>query len=318
MTLANYIDDLLYRYDCVIVPDFGGFVTNNVGAKIDENNHVFYPPTKQVSFNSYLKHNDGLLANYVASVEKISFDEANEKIASEILEWNEELKTNKIAISSVGSLVKNSTGQLVFEPENQTNFLTDSFGLSAVEFTEIANLKEEGKILNPNFVAPQLDEVKDVEVRVENATNKEVKKGIPAFIKYAATAAILLTLTAVGYNKLTENNQLMTVNDQEEVSKKIQQATFVIDNPLPTINLTIKKEATKKYHVIAGAFQNEINATNKVNQLKNKGYAPEILGKNKWGLIQVSFKSFSKEEAARNFLADIKKQESSEAWLFIK
>ena len=26
MTLANYINDLLYRYDCVIVPDFGGFV----------------------------------------------------------------------------------------------------------------------------------------------------------------------------------------------------------------------------------------------------------------------------------------------------
>ena len=31
MILATYINDLLYRYDCVIVPDFGGFVTNRVG-----------------------------------------------------------------------------------------------------------------------------------------------------------------------------------------------------------------------------------------------------------------------------------------------
>ncbi len=51
MAIANYIKDLLYRYDCVIVPHFGGFVTNKTSAQIDEDSLTFYPPTKQVGFN---------------------------------------------------------------------------------------------------------------------------------------------------------------------------------------------------------------------------------------------------------------------------
>jgi len=67
MAIANYIKDLLYRYDCVIVPHFGGFVTNKTSAQIGEDSLTFYPPTKQVGFNVNLNHNDGLLANYIAS-----------------------------------------------------------------------------------------------------------------------------------------------------------------------------------------------------------------------------------------------------------
>ena len=67
MIIANYISDLLYRYDCVIVPDFGGFVANRIGAQVNNFTHTFSPPTKQITFNGLLKHNDGLLANYIAS-----------------------------------------------------------------------------------------------------------------------------------------------------------------------------------------------------------------------------------------------------------
>jgi hypothetical protein len=73
MSLTNYINDLLYRYDCVIVPDFGGFVTNAISARVNHFSHTFYPPTKQLTFNSHLTNNDGLLANYIASSENISF-----------------------------------------------------------------------------------------------------------------------------------------------------------------------------------------------------------------------------------------------------
>ena len=73
MIIAKYISDLLYRYDCVIVPDFGGFVANRIGAKVNNFTHTFSPPSKQLTFNSLLKHNDGLLANYIASSENISF-----------------------------------------------------------------------------------------------------------------------------------------------------------------------------------------------------------------------------------------------------
>ncbi|MCK5537667.1 MAG: hypothetical protein KAI79_12630, partial [Bacteroidales bacterium] len=62
--LSKYIRDLLYRYECVIIPEFGGLLTKTISTKIDEETNTFYPPTKQLGFNSQLIENDGLLANH--------------------------------------------------------------------------------------------------------------------------------------------------------------------------------------------------------------------------------------------------------------
>ena len=67
MQLETYISDLLYRYECVVIPDFGAFLTQPVSARIDESNFTFYPPKKELSFNEQLKNNDGLLAKYIAN-----------------------------------------------------------------------------------------------------------------------------------------------------------------------------------------------------------------------------------------------------------
>jgi hypothetical protein len=48
MQLETYISDLLYRYDCVTVPQFGAFLTNRVSAKVHDSTHTFYPPKKSV------------------------------------------------------------------------------------------------------------------------------------------------------------------------------------------------------------------------------------------------------------------------------
>ena len=76
MQLTTYIADLLYRYECVIIPGFGAFLTRYQSAHIDEISNTFHPPSKIVSFNKQLQANDGLFANYVASVEKFSYETA--------------------------------------------------------------------------------------------------------------------------------------------------------------------------------------------------------------------------------------------------
>ena len=46
MQLETYISDLLYRYDCITVPEFGAFLTSRVSAKVHDSTHTFYPPKK--------------------------------------------------------------------------------------------------------------------------------------------------------------------------------------------------------------------------------------------------------------------------------
>ena len=300
MNLATYINDLLYRYDCVIVPDFGGFVTNRIGAKTNNFTHTFTPPTKQVTFNSLLKHNDGLLANYIASAENISFTKASTAISLSVIKWQNELQSKAVQIDSLGILSLNEEKQIIFEPNTAVNYLTESFGLDTVTSSAISRFKEQVKPLNPLPV-------------------KEENKGIPAFIKYAATAAILLTLGFAGYNGYENNLQKENLANQEKaIQKKIQSATFVISNPLPTINLNVVKEVAKPFHIIAGAFQFAENAEKRVEELKAKGFDAKIIGVNKWGLTQVTFNSYASRNEATNNLYRIQKTVSKDAWLLVE
>lgn len=306
MELSNYINDLLYRYDCVIVPNFGGFITNKISATLNTSTHAFCPPTKQIGFNANLKHNDGLLANYIAATEDFSFEEANNFIAKGILIWLTELKQNAIEIGIIGKMTLNAEKQLIFEPNKDTNFLRESFGLSDVIVSEKERYQEK--------VIPIVTEV---EVKEEVKSNT----GISSVVKIAAAAAILLTL-GLGYQQydtVQEKNKLI-VAQQQNIEKKIQEATFVIDNPLPTINLNVAvaKTSAKQFHIIAGAFGLMENANKKVKQLQQKGYQANVLGTNKWGLTQVSFESFETKQEATRALRKIKQNGFKEAWLLVK
>ena len=309
MILDTYISDLLYRYECVIVPDFGGFITNETSAKVNHFTSTFYPPKKQITFNSHLKNNDGLLANYIASVEKIPFTDAVSKIEKEVQNWKQTLINQSLEISKIGSLSLNTDKNLVFEPATDTNYLTSSFGLNSFSSPAIKRLEYAEKVRQLETIAPV--------IHTEDSTRRKT----PLFLKYAATAAILFAVGSFGWNEYNKNqyqNQLLAEQQQQEdVEKKIQQATFVITNPLPAITLNVAEES-KNYHVIAGAFREPQNAEKKVAQLIKKGYDAQILGVNKWNLTQVSYGSFADKNDALKNLRTIKRTVASDAWLLVQ
>lgn len=299
MTLANYINDLLYRYDCVIVPNFGGFVTNKIGAKVNNFTHTFSPPKKQITFNSFLKHNDGLLANYIASNKNISFEKANAFIVSEVTNWKKDLESKTITVASVGTLSLNEAKQVVFEPNTSSNFLAESFGLTEVESPAVKRFKQEVKTLP--------------------AVSEQNERKIPVLLKRAAVAAAVVGIAYVGWNGVQNQQQKEVLASQEKsLQKKIQSATFVIDNPLPTINLNVAKTEENNFHIIAGAFQEVENAENKLEELQELGYDAKIIGKNNYGLIQVSFNSYNDKQEARKALELIKETVNEDAWLLAK
>lgn len=308
MTLATYISDLLYRYECVIVPDFGGFVSNEISAKINHFTHTFHAPSKQLTFNSQLQNNDGLLTNYVASCENISYSKAVEVIEKEVEHWKQLLNSEELELENIGTIELNPDGKLLFEPSNTVNYLTSSFGMSSYVSPAVKRIVYKEKVKQLKEIAPILP-------------SKQHKRKVPVFLKYAATAAIIFTLGTFGwkeYQKLEYNKLIVKAEqEQEKLDKKIQEATFVIENPLPSITLNVTKE-THNYHVIAGAFREPENAEKKLQQLLSKGYNAKILGLNKWNLTQVSYESFNSRIDAVNSLKNIKKTDSKDAWLLVK
>ena len=66
--LAQHIEALLLENDCVIIPDFGGFIAHYSPAKIDSDTGQFLPPCRTIGFNAQLILNDGLLTQSYMSV----------------------------------------------------------------------------------------------------------------------------------------------------------------------------------------------------------------------------------------------------------
>jgi nucleoid DNA-binding protein len=308
MQLEVYIKDLLYRYDCVIVPDFGAFLTQRVSAKIHNNTHTLYPPKKLLSFNEQLQKNDGLLANYIAEVEKIPYDTAIYKIAKQVKSIKSYLiEGETIQFEDIGEFMLNNAGNIVFEPSNHINFLTDSFGLSHFNSVEVAR-----EVYN-----------KDVEALEEKiAIPISNKKRSSSWLKYAAAAVVILGLGAYGSYKYYTNtvethNQLAQEEANAQLDEKVQEATFVIPNALPAVELEVEKQSGN-YHVVAGAFRVESNSVKKVNQLRAKGYKARVIGKNRYGLHEVVYASFETRTEAINALYKIRREHNRDAWLLVK
>lgn len=309
MQLETYISDLLYRYECVVIPNFGAFLTQSVSAKINDQTNTFYPPNKVVSFNEQLKNNDGLLANYIADVEKIPYEFAVKKIAKRTKSLKSYLAQGETLIfKNIGEIVLNNEGKISFEPSNSLNYLTDAFGLS--QFVSPSVAREVYK-----------EDIEVIEKVIPLTITPERRKARP-YLKYASIAIIALTcggfLASKYYvGQIEEHNQIAQEEANKEIDSKIQEATFIIENPLPSITLNVTKQSGN-FHVVAGAFRIEENCDKKLNELRNLGYNARKIGANKYGLHQVVYSSYESRAEAQKSLYSIRKNHNRDAWLLVQ
>jgi hypothetical protein len=309
MKIENYIAQLLYRYQCVTVPGFGAFLTEIQSAQLVDSAHSFFPPKKLISFNAYLKNNDGLLANHIAQTEKTSYEYAVSAIQYEVFNWKKTLQeTGIFSIKNVGDFRLNADSNLIFTPSEQTNYLSSSFGLSP-------------------FVSPLVKRElfeQQLEALEENDTIQLIPehKNKFTFLKYAAVFVLGLGLTAtVGYpiyqNEIETQKIIVETAVQRQVQNKIQEATFFIESPIPAVTLTVK-EGKLPYHIMAGAFRDETNAQRVFENLSEKGYKAKRIERNKYGLYPVLYGSFTTYAEAEKLKNEIRAKENPQAWILIE
>ena len=313
MNMEQYISQLLYRYPCVTVPNFGAFLSETISATIQENNHTFFPPKKAISFNAYIKNNDGLLASHIAQLENCSYDEAVTKINLQVTFWLNKLNNRDFLIfKNIGLLKLNGENNIVFEAYDHTNYLTDSFGLSSYVSPEIKReiLKT---IIKDDVLKEEITEKVIPVVPVKEIKGRH-------FTKYAAAIVISLGASGFGYlNYINQQEKVETLLVQKEVQKevqsKIQEATFFIS---PTVINGNTDDIKYPFHIVSGAYRSEENANRAVKALFRKGYEARVIEKNDHELYPVIYQSFISYPEAQEKLKEIQRQENKDAWLLIK
>lgn len=333
MKLDHYISQLLFRYDCVIVPNLGGFVTNYKPANIHPIKNTFYPPSKGISFNKNLIHNDGLLANAISLEKGILYEKALSIINEAVIKIHHDLKNRKkIAFDNVGVLFYDQENRLQFEPSAHVNYLLESYGLSSFQQFPIKRKTLE-------------DQLKETPILTINQP-QHTKKWLRA-------AAILIPLTALviwiptkydlssdlSYANLnpfkSEALSLYTERTTLPVFEKVETPTIdetnntitFIKNETPIVIVkTIEESAVKvdstfvktqvqslNFHIIGGCFAEKCNAEKFVQELVSAGFNASIIGKRK-GLFTVSYSSFASRKEAVEGLA-LAKNHNSKAWI---
>ncbi len=335
MKLEKYISDLLYRYDLVIIPGFGGLIGRRKSARINRDTYIFSPPYKELSFNVQLQQNDGLLANYIAGVNGMSYTESLQSINQTVEEWQRILqKEKRLKLDQIGIFNLINDDKILFLPLTTKNYLTDAYGLTAfvhkpvtsLVVKPVVNKTKTEKIRKPAKPVTEQNIEIEAEIPVEISTSLPVqnKSNNNQFWKYAAVFVAGLGIFTAGISLLRRDNGIQ--NDTV-----YQKATFVLKQDFPPVKIITHKSENiakpvikkipvvpvEKYFIISGAFRNKTNAEKKIQMLKNAGYPAKIAGRNKFGLWMVAYQGFASHDKAAQTLNKIKKQEPG-AWIYTK
>ena len=278
MEINQYVKELLLLNDCVIIPEFGGFVANYKPATIDGNR--FSGPTKEIAFNSKLVSNDGLLINYIAETERIDYFSAKQKLSSFVEETMLNLERNRnVYFEGVGYLHYDSRENLLFEPQMKQNLLVDSYGLQDFSYEKLYQRhmpKPAFKITDHQDVLPVIFE------------KRKLRRLVVAIPLLMAMALI----------PLKNNKEYLSKSDMGMWETLLQSTPSVSVNPSePTTaeyeaNLSTVKTEEFAYYIIGGSFKSEENAQKYLQQLKEQGYAGQNLGVFK-GLHRIAIKGYS-------------------------
>ena len=315
MHLSRSIEKLLYQYECVTIPQFGAFLTRSFGAKIDYKG-LFHPPRKEVNFNQLLLANDGVLANFIAQKENISYESALRIIEKEVRNWRKRLLTQTLLFPGVGKIQLNHDKKIQFIPLDKVNFELKSFGLHTYERYPI--LKTVNKS-NPNDI---MDDTSNDNFMFTPEQKENEKKS--TIFRYAAIGIIAIALVGASYffgdRYVTEQRVVEQEKAQKQIEINVQEATFDIGS-LNSVNISVSTSQVKEvvldqiyFSVIAGSFRSIKNAENKVAILKAEGYPAALAELNPEGLYRVAYGRYNSKKEAINMLYFLKYTLEEEAW----
>ena len=302
-SIDKYISELLFLHDCVIMPEFGGFVGNKKSSILNNISNTIHPPYKEILFNKNLKTNDGLLISHIAICEGITIKDAKILLSDYvILLKNKLIKAKTFRIEKVGLLSMNRDENIVFLQDSYINYNINSFGLSNQQTNKVAKIE------------------KDISRIISPLLKKEGSR------RTWRAAAILIPIISLSLISITQESKINNIYSQmanmnpfeifESSEKNIKTDKIILKETIKEVDLPIITE--KRFLVIAGSFGIEENASNLVIKLKKENFNAEIIGVSEKGLTRVCYDKFLTRNEAQDLLKNLKADKKSAWILYLK
>ncbi|HNW97167.1 MAG TPA: SPOR domain-containing protein [Bacteroidales bacterium] len=309
--IAQYLSELLLRFDTVVLPGLGTFQLKNVPATMSGNTII--PPGKKILFDPSLNVNDGVLANYISEKDRISFVDACSQIQNYVSNILKNLdEGNEITLEKIGILKKDDSGNLCFKADKGDIYNIDSFGLGSVSAIPLMGNTVEEKIISKKKTTHKLIWIAAIVV---------------LFIAGFTTVYFIKPGLLKGFginNKISKqenSNTVLNTNQNKNISENKVSTTnnkdSVITGKQDNITESPQQEGVR-YYIIAASFRIKENAENYAVRLTSKGYKSESIFLPERNLYVVSYDTYTDKTQANQALASILASENSAAWILEK
>ena len=230
MRLEQYINQLLFQHDCVIVPKFGAFISHPTSASINPEDHSITPPHHTISFNSSLTTSDGKLEQIYAQAESVNTIVASSLLEEDVNDWRTRLQNGEsIVIDMVGLLKQNAEGKVNFEPHTTDNFLPDAFGLKTIKPNLILNTAVEEEVEQKRNWSSVLAVASIIPILVGGYFYFNTPQNVQKFVDHQWSGIVLPAIQEAAPNLLNSSTPIEKLDQKEDI---IHNLPTTIANPL--------------------------------------------------------------------------------------
>ena len=211
--ITNYLKELFNDNECVIIPEFGAFISKRHSATIDYVNHSFLPPYKEIVFNNKLTNNDEILVDFISKKENISKEDSLTKIQNFVNQTAAILDVNNEYVMEGLGKMRKFGNDYVFEVSHSENLLGDSFGLTEFNYKPVFRT-ETYQIIKEKIVVEQKEKNTDYTIAIESVeeTAPVTRRKPSMFRTLAYTTLAFLLVFALNWTTDKSDSNLASWN----------------------------------------------------------------------------------------------------------
>ena len=270
--LAEKIEKLLLNNECVIIHSFGGFIKNDKSATIVADNIT--PPMVEVSFNSMLRHDDGLLCSLIADENNISYKAAMQVVNKHLENLRSGLlQENRVIFGNIGEFIR-TNDTIEFIPF-VADYLPENYGQGVIK----AKFRKKTQNIGNGIVVD--DDV--ITIKISDLRQR--------IVRYAAMVALIGSVSIFMPN-VSEKSQyagLLPIDNNFRQLDKTSRSDSVLDAFAQRVNKdfdrNIETQSVEKidttnqsgdYHIVVASFDSYRQAETFCNT-KRASYDIKIL-----------------------------------------
>lgn len=339
--LSRHIENILLQHNCVIIPGFGGLMTQYVPARYIADESLFLPPHRSVSFNNRLVINDGMLVQSYMSAFAVNYADASARVEAAVADLKSILlREGEYKLHGIGTFRLSLDGEYTFQALEAGTLSPELYGLDSVCVKSIEQAQtqvEQPTVEQPATFASQdtvqTSDEKYYVLRLNKMFVNYMVASVVMLLCYFSWSVPVSTTSDVHVKQAaffasdifaepTQDNLALaprivtedTITGNQDV---VLPSTYAQPQEQPA-NEPVVSEATKSYTIVVCSCVPRSNADKLVNSLSQRGIQAEIFVKQ--NILRVVVGAYASNAEAEQYLRTLKTEHEGfkEAWILKK